>query len=185
MSELAPLARPVALSTIGAGRMFQKIEATADERADLAKALELVDVVAFTAEIALHRESRGTIHLDGRIWADVVQNCVVSLEPVHQIVDEPIELRFVEDGSRAGKSTEAANKEIDVDPEQEDPPEVVIGTVLDLGPIVVEHLVLAIDPYPRAPGAQPPENPLEDTADASDSPFAVLGKLSGKRDDKH
>jgi hypothetical protein len=53
------------------------------------------------------------------------------------------------------------------------------GPTLDLGPIVMEHFVLAIDPYPRAPGAELPDGG-EGAADSPDSPFAVLARLKEK-----
>ena len=47
---------------------------------------------------------------------------------------------------------------------------------IDVGALVEEYFVLAIDPYPRAPGAALPAD-LAETATPTDSPFAVLAGL--------
>ena len=55
-----------------------------------------------------------------------------------------------------------------------DGPEPLAGGAVDLGAIATEFLILAIDPYPRKPGAvfEPP-----DVGDDSDQPFAALAAL--------
>jgi uncharacterized metal-binding protein YceD (DUF177 family) len=60
---------------------------------------------------------------------------------------------------------------------EDEPPEVFTGKSFDLGPVVTEHFALAIDPYPRAPGAELPTDPDAGAANQSESPFAVLAKL--------
>ncbi len=65
--------------------------------------------------------------------------------------------------------------ELDLDPDADDPPDVLEGDKIDLGAYVVEDLSLAIDPFPRKPGAA---FEAPDTG-AEISPFAVLAKLKG------
>jgi uncharacterized metal-binding protein YceD (DUF177 family) len=178
MSEVPSLSRPVDISRIDAAGTVERIEATEDERAALAAALGIVAIDKLAAEVTLVRDQRGLIRVDGRITADVVQNCVVSLVPVAQAIDETISLRFAEEGSSAAPAPPKPAAEIRVDPGEEDPAEVLTGATIDLGPIVVEHLILAIDPYPRAPGAALPDNPAEDLPGPGDSPFAVLAGLA-------
>jgi uncharacterized metal-binding protein YceD (DUF177 family) len=171
---LPVISRPVEIATIGAAQSVARIEIGAQERKALAAALGLAEILALSAEIGLSRDRGKTIHLDGRLAAEIVQNCVVSLEPVRQTIDEPIRLSFVE---RAPGAQPPAI--VEVVATEDDPPEPVSGPLLDLGPIVVEHFLLGIDPYPRAPGAVPPDNPAGDTADTGDSPFSVLAPLIG------
>jgi uncharacterized metal-binding protein YceD (DUF177 family) len=181
MSDVPALSRPVDISRINAAGIVERIEATEHERAALAASLGIVAIGKLAAEVMLDRNARGLIRLDGRLTAEIVQNCVVSLVPVAQAIDEPISLRFAEEGSSAAKTPPKPATEIRVDPAEEDPAEVLTGTAIDLGPIVVEHLVLAIDPYPRAPGATLPDNPAEDQPGPGDSPFAVLAGLTRTR----
>jgi uncharacterized metal-binding protein YceD (DUF177 family) len=177
VNELPLLPRPVNVASIGATPQARRVEATEQERREISAALDLVDLRTLEADLELWRGSRGRIHVKGRVVADIVQSCVVSLEPVAQHIDEPIAMVFVETGEADAEPRPGA--EIRVDPANEDPPEVLPGLTLDLGPIVIEHLVLAIDPYPRAPGAELPGSG-EGTSDSPDSPFAVLAKLREK-----
>ena len=63
----------------------------------------------------------------------------------------------------------------------EDPPDPLIGGVVDLGACISEFLTLALDPYPRKPGAQ--FNEPAPAADAETSPFAKLRTLTPRRDE--
>lgn len=173
MSVLPEISRPVEIARIGTEALAKRIEIGEEERTALAAALGLVDILALSAEIELKRDRHRVIHLDGRLTAEIVQDCVVSLEPLQQAVDEPIRLRFVE-GESEGTSAIGA---IDIEPTDDDPPEIVSGPLLDLGPVVIEHFILAVDPYPRVPGAESPANPASEPSDGSDSPFSVLGSL--------
>jgi uncharacterized metal-binding protein YceD (DUF177 family) len=175
MSALPAISRRVELASIGATQSIRRIELDEHERNALRASLGLIDIVALSAEIGLSRDRDGTIHLGGRLSAGIVQECVVSLEPVRQVIDEPIDLRFVEDAP--GRSPAV----VDVAPTEDDPPEIVIDPFLDLGPIVVEQFLLAIDPYPRAPAAEPPDNPAGENEGGHDSPFSVLAPLIGAK----
>ena len=68
-----------------------------------------------------------------------------------------------------------ASGELDLDPEADDPPDLLESDRIDLAAYVVEDLALAIDPFPRKPGVafEAPDQPGEL------SPFAVLAKLKG------
>jgi len=177
MTGLSALSSPVEAARIGGGEMTVTVEATSEERADLAAALGIVDIVALSADLVLTRGRGDVIEVAGRVRAEIVQNCVVSLEPVPQTIDEPILRRFVEEGSRLAPVPPKPGAEVKVEAVEEEPPEVLGSSIIDLGAVVVEHFVLAIDPYPRAPDAAPPENPVAEAEDASDSPFAALAKL--------
>jgi hypothetical protein len=63
-----------------------------------------------------------------------------------------------------------------VDPDAPDPPELLVGNTLDVGEAIAEHLALALEPYPRAPGAEfqilAEAEPVE--AEKRPNPFAIL-----------
>jgi uncharacterized metal-binding protein YceD (DUF177 family) len=178
MTEVPFLSRPVEVAKIGSGETIVTTEASAEERAALASALGLVDIVGLSSEIVLTRGSAGMIRVDGWVKADIVQSCVVSLEPVPQRIDEAISRRFVEGAPRPASAKQAAEVKVEVI-EEEEPPDLLAGPLIDVGVIIVEHFVLAIDPYPRALGAALPGGLSEDAGDAGDSPFAVLAKIRG------
>jgi uncharacterized metal-binding protein YceD (DUF177 family) len=173
VSGMPSISRPIEVASIRPAPQFQRIELDDDERNALAEAFGFVEIVALTAEIVLSRDSNHEICLEGRLTAEVIQTCVVSLEPVRQNIDEPIQARFVEEESAAKRPSP-----IDLPLTEDDPPDIVSGPVLDLGPIVIEHFLLAVDPYPRAPGAEAPGNPAAAIPDEVESPFAVLASLA-------
>jgi uncharacterized metal-binding protein YceD (DUF177 family) len=184
MKDIPAFSRPVEIAKVDAGGRVERIEATGQERAAIAAALGLVAIEALAGELTLVRDRADVIRVDGHVTADIVQSCVVSLVPVVQKIDEPISLRFVEDGSVVTPAAAKPAAEVRVDPGSEDPPEILTGTTIDLGPILIEHFILAIDPYPRAPDAALPDNSAQDQPGESDSPFAVLAGLtrSGPKD---
>jgi uncharacterized metal-binding protein YceD (DUF177 family) len=183
MSGGPVLSRPVDVGMIGGSGLFEKIAATEAERAALKSELGLVALSDLHAELEVTEDRKGIIRVEGHVVADIVQNCIVSLEPVPQHIDEPVSLRFVPEGSGAAPQPIRAGAEIRVDPDEDDPPETFTGSTIDLGPVMVEHFVLGIDPYPRASGATLPEAGIDAPKGSDDSPFAALAKLRGRPKD--
>ena len=58
--------------------------------------------------------------------------------------------------------------------DEEDPPDPIVDGKVDLGALAAEFLALALDPYPRKPGA---EFAAPEVAEP-DSPFAELARLA-------
>lgn len=143
----------------------------ADEaaRAAIAKALDLVALHRLEADLTVKPWFDG-VEIHGRWSAEVEQICGVSLDPFTTPLKGSFAIRAVPAASRHAPS-EA--DEIDLDPDAEDPPDLLEGDVVDLGAYVVEHLALEIDPFPRKPGVAFEAPP----APAEASPFAVLRNL--------
>lgn len=181
MNDHAVLSRPYDTAHLPSTGADVAIDASADQRAALAVAYDLVAVDGFSANATLLRGSGGMVTVEGRVVADIVQSCVVSLEPVAQHIDEGFSLSFVPAGSREAGPPAGAGKEVAIDPEAPDPPEVMDGTTIDVGTLAEEMFVLAIDPYPRAPGAELPAELGEDSGSAEESPFAVLREVMRTR----
>jgi uncharacterized metal-binding protein YceD (DUF177 family) len=176
MPSAPVISRPIDVGAVPAAGIERRFTANEAERAALAKAYGLREVRAFSADLVAKAAGRGAIMIDGRVTADIVQDCVVSLEPVEQAIDEPVAVRFArERADDAGRSGE-----IEVDLDAEDPPEPLVGSSIDLGALAEEYFVLAIDPYPRAPGAEIPAESAGDPDDEPESPFAALASLRGK-----
>lgn len=127
------------------------VESTSEQRAALAELLGITAVEALSAKMKAVK-FRGGIRVEGRLVARITQPCVITFESVSQDIDEPIDRVFLP-GANMDDGPETANKEIFVDLENDDPPDPLDGPELDLAPLVTETLALAIDPYPRAPGA--------------------------------
>ena len=125
------------------GKTF-KLAADADARAALARRFDLQSIGRFEAELKIVWLKRGKVlSVRGFLSADVVQTCVVTLDPVAAQVDETLDIVFARDIDSAAEM---------VDPAEAEPLE---GNTLDIGEFVSEELSLALDPYPRAPGIDP------------------------------
>lgn len=171
MSEAAILSCSVSAQELPSAPV--EISADAAARNALAAANDLVSVDSLHASVELSRAPGGAIVVSGRIIADIVQTCVVSLVPVPAHIDEDFTVRFIA-GVRSGAEPAL---ELVLDPAAPDPPEVLTGPAIDVGALVEEHFVLAIDPYPRAPGAVLPGAVHDDAPANGDSPFAALAGL--------
>ena len=86
-----------------------------------------------------------------------------------------IDLRFTESPDGADVETRPG-AEVNLE-EVEGWPEPLEDGVLDLNALILEHVALAIDPYPRAEGAEMPEDYARKDRSSGESPFAVLSKL--------
>lgn len=165
------LSRALALDAIGNdGRTQRTVRATADECVAVARRLELQDLSGFCADMTIDRVIGGEILVRGRVVADVVQTCVVTLEPVPAHVDETFEVRFT-------TRDDAVPHDLVIGPDDE-PPEPITGDVLDIGELATQQLALALDPWPRLPDAALPEEVVRDPA--RDGPFAALAALREK-----
>jgi hypothetical protein len=88
-------------------------------------------------------------------------------EPLPQTVNGDFSLRVLPPGSPNAPDPAT---DVEVDPDGEDPPDVLDSTMIDLTAYAFEHLALDLEPFPRKPGAQ--FTPPEESAEIS--PFAVL-----------
>jgi len=156
---------------LGSVPVVETIQANQEECVRLAKRLGLVALKQLAASLRIERERGGVlIHVSGRLEADVVQTCVVTLEPFPSHVEDSFSVDFTTDPTLGQNDSEVT---IDLD---DDPPEAIKGGVIDAGELTAQFLALALDPYPRAPGAAL-EKVGADRDGAAPLPFAALGKL--------
>ena len=159
----------IRLNEIGAG-LNRKLTPDASVRARIAKALDLASLDAFEAELLVAPAREGW-RLSGRVIADAVQTCGLTLEPLPVKIDE----RFSVDLVEAAPVIEGEEIEVSI---EDDVPDVIEDGRIDLGQYAVEQLALTLDPFPRKPGAEfvQPEEPREI------SPFAVLKAFKSSDD---
>ncbi|WP_313003609.1 DUF177 domain-containing protein [Brevundimonas sp.] len=160
---------PLRLHQIGAG-VQRRLSPDADARKRIARALDLQALEAFETDINLVPTVSGW-RLEGRVVADAVQTCGLTLEPLPVHIDRKFSVQMVE----ATEREEDEDGEIDLELD-DDSPDRIEGGGLDLGQYAVEQLALSLDPFPRKPGAvfEQPKEPGEI------SPFAVLKSLQSK-----
>jgi len=165
----AIFSRKMRVSAVGAAA--RRIEASDAECAALAKAFGIPAVPRLEGEFELTPEAGGAFGAKLRLRARVRQVCVVTLEEFETEVREEAALRFVP----AWAVKEGVEIELDAET-LEGPDEIFYGgEVIDLGAALAEQLALALDPYPRRPGAVL----AADFVEEGSKPLAGLAKWRG------
>jgi hypothetical protein len=176
---VAPWHEPIAVEDIPETGQHITLEADPDVRTHIARLAGLRDLPRLQADFDLTHQGAGGLRVIGRVSATVSQNCVVTLEPLNNEIDEEVDLLFMPQTAPAEPigDDEESRGQADV---KRDGPEPLIGGVVDLGALATEFLLLGIDPYPRKPGAvfEPPQD-----VTAEEGPFAALAGWTKSRND--
>jgi uncharacterized metal-binding protein YceD (DUF177 family) len=172
MTDALPWTEEIRLKEVGRSPLRRRLAADEAVRARVAEALGLNALHRLEALVSVTPWLDGA-QVEGRWSASYEQTCGVTLEPFETQVKGEFEIRVVPRGSRNAPED---SHEVSVDPEAEDPPDVLEEDRIDIAAYVVEHLALEVDPFPRKPGAvfDPPE------PEEPPSPFAVLRRLEGE-----
>lgn len=172
--------RPLNLDELEEQSRLIELIASQDECRLLAKRFEQKSIRKLRANLTLAWLDRGVaLSVFGNFRAEVVQTCVVSLDPVKSVVNEKVNLVFARDIE--GPCNNAGFE--DAEPLE--------GNTLDFGEIIAGELSLALDPYPRRQDIDPAainlgtgisflnEDEVEKLAERR-KPFDVLASLKSK-----
>jgi uncharacterized metal-binding protein YceD (DUF177 family) len=178
MTSSLPLSHVYNLARLGQTGDTVSFTATPEEGGAIARWSGVLAVEGLSARADIRKLSPSRFALDMTLTADVVQACVVSLEPVPAHIERSFtrELHFAGPARRAARQEpKSVESEAIVAPDEEELPEEITSLHYDLAGPVLEEYILALDPYPRAKGA---EFGLKETADDwPQSPFAALKNL--------
>lgn len=165
--------RPLDLEALGDDEVRFEIEAKEGERAALAARFGLLGLEALTAVLLVRKPAgRPYVRVSGRLSARVVQACVVTLAPVASSLEEDFAVMY-----SLAPLPVPIRGEVRVDPEDEELEPVPPGGI-DLGELTAEQLSLALDPYPRAEGAELDRRSWgEGEEEERPKPFAGLAAL--------
>jgi len=136
--------------------------ATPEELDAIAQRLNVLQVKDLNVKLTI--EKKNLIKVCGSFTAHIVQACVVSMEPVEETVSDTFEDFYGEHKRHAIP--------VDIDMEAQDVESVENGRI-DVGELVLQYLVLGINPYPRKAGLKE----VEVLEEEKENPFAVLAKL--------
>ena len=168
----APFSHIYDLSDLSDAGAELTLAPSAEQRARLAEWAGVEAIEQFEAQVTLRRRSPNRFAYDATLNADVAQSCVVTLEPVLSHMQLKV--------SRALHLTKLPRSvaQHELAPGADEGPEEIHDPHYDIAAPVLEEFVLAIDPYPRAPGVV-----FESPADEAprESPFAVLKPLKTGR----
>ena len=178
--ERIQLCAPYRLAALSA-RKVQRFDLAPDGdlRARIAQALDIRGLRKFSFKGELRPIGRSDWMLEGALGATVVQDCAITLAPVTTRIDEAVTRRYV------AQMPEPTGIEAEMpDDDTLDP----LPDAIDPGAVALEALLLALPPFPRAPGAEltadgvlqaAPEGTAPIDSDRP-RPFAVLEGLRDK-----
>ena len=150
-----------------------RLEASPAECAALAQRFGIEALKHFSARFTRRPYPGGGLLISGRLKAEPVQLCIVSLEPVTERLDKPFTLVVLPpDGA------------LSEDPDGPDEIQADVTGHFDLGEALAEELSLSLNPYPRNAGAHlplAPEEAAEPTEATPRNPFAKLAALRGAK----
>jgi hypothetical protein len=152
-------------------------EAAPDELASIAGTLDLIACNSLRADYTITPGVDGRYRLSGRLRTEVIQACVVTLEPIVNSIEESFDVTFWPQEDIPTPVSGA----VDLDDEPE--PEPIVAGQLAVGRVVFESLAAAIDPFPRKPGASLDRQetaPPGASESRPESPFAVLANIKPK-----
>lgn len=174
-AEVSPVSYPVKVAHLPRSGTPVWLEADPRQLDALAAAHGLAEVRNFRFDLVLSPWKRDGVKAVGTVKADIVQECVVTLEPIESRIEEAFEAVFLPEGSKLLSPDVNDASELLIDAEGPDLPEPFAGDSIDAGAVAEEFFGLAIDPYPRKSGV---------SIDAAGPQEAVDGEPRGPLFDK-
>lgn len=170
------LSRPLEVSRVPASGCLEVVTADPDELAALAAAMKLPAIYSLVGQLTVSPWRGQGFKVQGHLAAELDQVCVVTLEEFRDRIEDQIVRYFLP--RDALRPDEAAMVE-------EGDADLFDGGTIDLGEVVAESLALALDPYPRRPGAEFRDIEIADPQATKPndpaSPFAALAQLGRKK----
>ena len=160
-----PLTRPIAVTTVRADGLAYHVETTEAERKALAERFDIPSIARLTADFVL-RKKGPHIRATGLVTGTFTQVCILSLDPFESDFSEEVDIGFDEDPAKA----------LELRPEEEAPDQIIDG-IIDVGAVAAEFTALALDPYPRKPGAAFDFVDKNDVEIEKPAPFGALATL--------
>lgn len=174
-----------------------KITADKKQREDVAVRASVVSIESLEAEVTLNREQAGrVVHVYGTLKALVTLECSITADEFDFTVDEPIEgwfedkettvsfMKALKERDNKGHQSGKGPTEVEMASEEEEPDDMIEGQI-DLGELAVQHLILAIPPYPKKEGAayQYSDEAIKPAEDSplKKNPFEALKDWKEKR----
>jgi uncharacterized metal-binding protein YceD (DUF177 family) len=176
MADVSPeFSRPIPLTRLGRAALHQHVIADAEERTSLARRFDLLALDRLEAEVVLTRDG-GDVVLTANLEADLAQACSVTLLPVESRITDRFVLRF-----RGGIDDDEADR-LTLETPEDEVIEPLMGDAIDIGEAVAQQLAIAMDPYPRAVGAELPAGDGDadaafEAAEERPNPFESLASL--------
>lgn len=152
----------------------------------IAQRLGISSLNSLQASLFLSKSKGGVmVHVTGTLSAEIVQTCVVTLDPLRNRIEEQFEAWFADqehvvlfEKAKRAALTKHEMMDLPILEEQEDPEPLEDGKI-NVAELVVQYLCLAINPYPHTETHTAEETEKEPVAKITQeplrpNPFAAL-----------
>ena len=172
MNELPLL---VSLGLAAAEPVQIRHEASGQELSEIKTRLGISKILSLALDAQLQRTIIGDIYqVSGNIKLIAERSCIVTLENFIETTEGVFDEYFTTSPEQATDQSE----QLLIDPD-EDEVTLLEQDSIDIGELALQHLVLALNPYPRAPDA--PLAAGDETAAKTQRPFAGLDALLAQK----
>jgi len=172
MNEL-PLLVPLGLAA--AEPVQIRHDASGQELSEIKTRLGVRKIVSLALSAQLQRTVTGDIYqVSGNIKLIAERSCIVTLENFIETTEGVFDEYFTTSPEQATDQSE----HLLIDPD-EDEVTLLEQDSIDIGELALQHLVLALNPYPRAPDA--PLAADDETTAKTQRPFAGLDALLAQK----
>ncbi|WP_455475465.1 YceD family protein [Bartonella sp. B17] len=169
------LVYPISVRSLPSKGIKVHICANQQECEHLAKNHDLVEVKFCEGKFHIFPSKQRGVHVKGLLQAHITQLCVITLEPLENILRENIDVVFVPSDSNLIKPKIPEDTgELFLDVDGVDAPEVFYGDKIDIGAVMEEFFELSIDHYPRKKGISMSVIKNLDEGEQKISPFSIL-----------
>jgi uncharacterized metal-binding protein YceD (DUF177 family) len=145
-------------------------------RKAIAKELTIPACRKLIADYVIKNAGAGRFQLKGTLTAEFERECVITLEPLTEALNEPLDCLFVppELMPQHQSEEEEAHAVEEIEP--------IVQQNIEIGRVIYEVIAAALDPYPRAPDAALALPNDVSANETREKPFAALKKLTEDRD---
>ena len=162
--EILTLSSALSVDQFSSGRARRfHVQPTVAEIAELVSRFDFVMINYLRAEVTIRKVARDCWDVSGNLSAKVVQRCVITDDPVPELVDFTIEERYVQHADGLDG--------VEVDLNGAEP---LVDGEIDIGEMVAQTLGIAVTPWPKS--RRSAENLIEE-AISDEHPFAGLAAL--------
>ena len=132
---------PVTVAQIPETGLHRDIEADPARASAMAEVGGLREVLSAHASFDVTPRRDGRFHVAGDVRARVGQTCVVTLDPIENEIDEPIDLIFAPP-EQIPQMAALVDEAEESGEETPDPPEPIVNGIIDLGRLATDALYL-------------------------------------------
>ncbi len=119
----------------------------------LARAVGVHEIDRFSAVVKIMPWGKHGICLEGAVDLDCRQACVITGDLINNSLQFEFERRFLPDTKSNRVDPQVIDGEWVLDPEGEDPPDLVADGKLDLWEVIIEEIDLHLELFPRSANA--------------------------------